>query len=748
MFVYVILLASFAALSTAVGVLRINGARSVCFNKNWEANAYGNFNRMSQLKYDVAVFVDPRYANALSQRAVSRLLASVNGPFQRINVHFNRVHYEVLPTSMINQNGYSTVDAMLPATRTTFRKWGTYSRVKDQIRRGRVVVILGHIRRVVSGNAQRSTIGGLSSLAAFHSNSPYLWVNVDPYGTGRTPLVSERSFMHELGHNFGLFHTFQTNGDLCRVGDIIDDTSPTQSGLTSGCGSNINICGRTYPAQRRNLMSYSSCSGATRLTAGQLRRMRCTVENSHVIRNLGSPTGNAVPTGTSSGGGGGTVRISAADSRQIGKQCKRGVAGTCQHTGVTQCANYRSNLCDGSRFIKCCVGGSGAIVEVANYTGMPEEYYTGESEVNPNEVAEEDTIMLDVQTYHIGDTLELSDIKVDGATAYLWETSALEKAPADELAGREIAFTVEDDVVKVRMFELKDESPVDRGQYSLVFKTADRELYSIVFTVDANACTLDMNRQLYFKQPYGVLRTEKACTEREGEKASDKGDLVCCVGKLHRSMLTIDFVQAVEEINGTIVTPDAPDSFYDSYGQVELREDAHFWGAPINVKLIDGLKTSVTLSLEPTLVIAGEEPTAPANPTSITLEKSTTDVSFTPRVSKPGVYRMANENNVAMQSLWIVSMPCKTAEGVAGYCRPTTEITDGVTDAIDTSSVVTCDSGYTTPCAGLALGDVAFACCASESTSFQTAANYRDETPASIAMLNVVIALVAAAILF
>jgi len=81
-----------------------------------------------------------------------------------------------------------------------------------------------------------------------------------------------KTAVHEVGHWFGLLHTFE--GESCSgSGDQISDT-PQQSSPTSGCPASRNSC----PNQAgndpiNNYMDYSSDSCYTQFSAGQNQRM-------------------------------------------------------------------------------------------------------------------------------------------------------------------------------------------------------------------------------------------------------------------------------------------------------------------------------------------------------------------------------------------------------------------------------------------------------------------------------------------
>jgi hypothetical protein len=105
--------------------------------------------------------------------------------------------------------------------------------------------------------------------SAFGRNSPI----GPPYHLGRTAT-------HEVGHYFGLNHTF-SGGCSSPVGcysngDLICDTNPEASPVF-GCPTSHVSCGTDDPYD--NYMDYSDDICYERFTPEQVNRMRCTLEN-------------------------------------------------------------------------------------------------------------------------------------------------------------------------------------------------------------------------------------------------------------------------------------------------------------------------------------------------------------------------------------------------------------------------------------------------------------------------------------
>lgn len=114
-----------------------------------------------------------------------------------------------------------------------------------------------------------------------------------PYNTGRTAT-------HEVGHFFGLFHTFQggcAGGSCYSGGDRICDTA-NESGPRFGCPTGSSSCGSLDPI--RNYMDYTDDTCMQGFTAEQVRRMRCTLQ--HYRPLLAAPSAPASATARTGAG--------------------------------------------------------------------------------------------------------------------------------------------------------------------------------------------------------------------------------------------------------------------------------------------------------------------------------------------------------------------------------------------------------------------------------------------------------------
>ena len=104
------------------------------------------------------------------------------------------------------------------------------------------------------------------------------FIGTDPVGFSRG-----RTLTHEIGHYFGLRHTFENgcngNGDYC------DDT-PAISGFTSGCPLNKSSCNGVSDAMIENYMDYTQDQCMSLFTQDQKERMLQVLQNSPRRKSL------------------------------------------------------------------------------------------------------------------------------------------------------------------------------------------------------------------------------------------------------------------------------------------------------------------------------------------------------------------------------------------------------------------------------------------------------------------------------
>ena len=530
-------------------------------------------------------------------------------------------------------------------------------------------------------------------------------------------------------------------------------------------------------------MSYGTCNGAKRITSYQYRRLRCVLEQATSLRPISGRRGSAsqrAPTpapasapapsgrvrswGACNGifgvcieerycpgnpisgrcPGPGAVKCCQQVSVQsdvvrgplpgVGEQCI-GIAGTCQDIDASECSTgggFVRFKCPGPHQVQCCP--SGAPDAEASVSPL--------SVVVDNEVPFPDLIEISgTQTFHIGDTLTLElpvEIEAVGSyRAYLWPTETLTK-PADSTVmlqhGIALA-SLNTTHIAVKFTTLLDNSPVDRGQYAVVFDTLElesrevRRLVSTVFTVDADSCALDADSLSTYGVAYAIRRHASACTERGGVAvgAADANGLVCCVPPLEQ----VDVAPPAPLIHYADNTTEAPvdesaleSMSLDAQATVEWRGETVFWGMPMTLNVASAPTSAITMQLS---ALSGDaaEPDA-AEDTTVTLPAAQVGakVTLTPRVKQPGVYLFRNDD-VQTDSFWVVPLPCRTSDNQAGYCQPTSDIVNGAKVNQDYELPSACSNGATAPCAHLAIGSTRFACCAGDANDLQRQAKYR-----------------------
>ena len=107
-----------------------------------------------------------------------------------------------------------------------------------------------------------------------------LWSTYGEDGPYGPPYDMGRTLTHEVGHYFGLYHTFQGGcggGNCYGSGDLICDTN-SESGPNFSCNGGIpSTCGSPDPID--NYMDYSDDDCMQKFTPEQVNRMRCTLLN-------------------------------------------------------------------------------------------------------------------------------------------------------------------------------------------------------------------------------------------------------------------------------------------------------------------------------------------------------------------------------------------------------------------------------------------------------------------------------------
>ena len=133
---------------------------------------------------------------------------------------------------------------------------------------------------VVKNINNGSGILGYSSFPGGPNDEDGIVIRHDYYGKIGTASASlGRTTTHEIGHWFGLYHTFN-NGcgtDTCTGGDLVCDTPPVAN-PNFGCPGAVNSCTiDSKPDQTLNYLDYTNDNCKNIFTAGQKTRMIATL---------------------------------------------------------------------------------------------------------------------------------------------------------------------------------------------------------------------------------------------------------------------------------------------------------------------------------------------------------------------------------------------------------------------------------------------------------------------------------------
>lgn len=145
-------------------------------------------------------------------------------------------------------------------------------------------------------------VGGYSSFPYTPPDEDGIVVRANLFGDiGTASASGGRTTTHELGHWFGLYHTF--NGgcgqDTCADGDYVCDTPPVANPNYT-CNLNANSCANdspNLPDQVRNYMDYSPDDCKNKFTQGQKERILATLDT---VRTLIWSPANLAATGCDS----------------------------------------------------------------------------------------------------------------------------------------------------------------------------------------------------------------------------------------------------------------------------------------------------------------------------------------------------------------------------------------------------------------------------------------------------------------
>ena len=133
-----------------------------------------------------------------------------------------------------------------------------------------------YVVKSINGN-----VGGYSSFPGGPPDEDGVVVRHNLFGNTGTSSSLGRTTSHELGHWFGLYHTFN-NGcgtDTCTDGDYVCDTPP-QSSPSYNC-STQNTCSNDVPDVndlKENYMNYTPDACKNMFTNGQRQRIKATLD--------------------------------------------------------------------------------------------------------------------------------------------------------------------------------------------------------------------------------------------------------------------------------------------------------------------------------------------------------------------------------------------------------------------------------------------------------------------------------------
>lgn len=134
-----------------------------------------------------------------------------------------------------------------------------------------------YVVKSINGN-----VGGYSSFPGGPPDEDGVVVRHNLFGnTGTASSGVGRTTTHELGHWFGLYHTFN-NGcgtDVCTDGDYVCDTPP-QASPSYNCNT-LNTCSNDVPDEndlKENYLNYTPGSCKNMFTNGQRERIQATLD--------------------------------------------------------------------------------------------------------------------------------------------------------------------------------------------------------------------------------------------------------------------------------------------------------------------------------------------------------------------------------------------------------------------------------------------------------------------------------------
>ena len=246
----------------------------------------------------------------VSKNQIDQVMSTINEDFQRTNSDANQTRSQFLPyvadaqvefrLAHLDPNGNCTegivrIESPLTIDAGNSVKSVSYWNSKKYLN----IWVVSNI----AGGGGGSIIAGYAQFPTSGINSTYGIVMDNNFING-----SSRTLSHEIGHCFGLYHTFQGGCSSSGAfgGDGVTDTPPSNTNGFS-CSTSINSCnnipsgdpyGFDVEDQTENFMSYANCQNMFSL--GQKSRMDAVLASNSTSTGLKqlSNGSNLIATGT------------------------------------------------------------------------------------------------------------------------------------------------------------------------------------------------------------------------------------------------------------------------------------------------------------------------------------------------------------------------------------------------------------------------------------------------------------------
>ena len=558
----------------------------------------------------------------------------------------------------------------------------------------------------------------------------------------RNRYVNGDTLAHEVFHMLGIWHTFETaqglsDADKCALGSLVGDLELVRKG-PYGCNEATDVPGcdtEVRPRNYHNVMSYGSCKFGERVSEGQLRRIRCIVEE-HLtwltpIATRRGPLPEAPVKTALRPQARPTAPPTPPSSRAPPEQAPPGFEnGPCVGAAGT-CIDTRSTACGHTPESRKCPRGGATILCCRDVRGRKRQ---SETQRRRQVLMAEAIDVPPSIVLHVGDELVVQlPAPLRAPTFFLYETGAMQHPLNDPVRPMPVTVPQNEDLVSRVTITLDFDAarvPVDRGDFAVVVRGAmadgeQVEFVSAVFAVDVNSCAID---ETEYGAPYGLVRAEQACVSRQGTVARTLDDgMVCCASETTwRAVERPVWLEPPVDDMGLLVrddgeTPAAESELLLAYQQ---RGQTLFWGAAAELTILQAPNAPTSLTLSATLPQGSELPQYRLN-----INPSDARVAFAPPATNPGAYALvsAPTSDFFAAPFAVAPLPCRTtADDVAGYCLPTAAIAGGV--GVATSPLFVTESTEFAPCAKLTALSVTFACQAGPTAFDQGTAIYRAQS--------------------